>query len=153
MNLRSATQEDGPKVRDLIFSVLEEYGLKPDPNGTDRDLADIDSYYLKRGGCFEVLEDGSRQIVGSFGLSPLGKGGCELRKMYLAPSARGQGLGKRLLERALHRARELKFTEVELETASVLKEAIQLYKRYGFVPKTNDHLASRCDQAYVLSLK
>jgi hypothetical protein len=40
-----------------------------------------------------------------------------------------------------------------LETASALKEAIALYKSYGFAEYTPDHLSSRCDQAYMLELQ
>jgi hypothetical protein len=39
-----------------------------------------------------------------------------------------------------------------LETASVLTEAIALYRRFGFSPAPRKHLASRCDQAWVLDL-
>jgi len=42
---------------------------------------------------------------------------------------------------------------VTLETASVLTEAIGLYRSYGFVEYQPDHLSSRCDQAFVLQLK
>jgi len=52
-------------VRELIFSVLREHGLEPDPGGTDRDLASLPSAY--EGGLFDVLCDGER-IVGSVGL-------------------------------------------------------------------------------------
>ena len=72
--------------------------------------------------------------------------------MYLAPSARGQGFGRRLLEHALARAADLGFSRVVLETASVLREAVALYERYGFQRYTTEHLASRCDTAYYLDL-
>ncbi len=133
-----------------MFTVLDEYGLKPDPDGTDADLDDIERSYFARGGTFCVLEDQDGSIVGAYGLYPTTDRACELRKMYLRRTHRGRGLGKRLLEDALNAAGRLGFTTVTLETASVLKEAIALYRRYGFVPCPSDHLATRCDQAYVL---
>ena len=72
--------------------------------------------------------------------------------MYLHRAYRGKGLGRRLLEDALARARQAGFRRITLETASVLKEAIRLYERYGFKPFRPDHLSCRCDQAYVLEL-
>lgn len=133
-----------------MFTVLDEYGLKPDPDGTDADLDDIERSYFARGGTFCVLEDQDGSIVGAYGLYPTKDRACELRKMYLRRTHRGRGIGKRLLEDALDAAGRLGFATVTLETASVLKEAIALYKRYGFVPCPSDHLATRCDQAYVL---
>lgn len=41
---------------------------------------------------------------------------------------------------------------IVLETASPLKEAIGLYKQYGFEEFEADHLAARCDQAMQLLL-
>ena len=78
---------------------------------------------------------------------------CELRKMYLHPEERGKGIGKRLLEHALFKAKELGFKKVMLETASELKEAIGLYRKYGFEPFEAEHLSTRCDQAFIKKFK
>jgi putative acetyltransferase len=72
--------------------------------------------------------------------------------MYLQKEHRGKGLGKFLLEDALSKARQVGFERMILETASVLKEAIALYKSYGFVEYNPRHMSSRCDQAYQLEL-
>jgi putative acetyltransferase len=152
LRLRVASNRDCEHITNLVFSVLREYDLKPDPASTDADIKDIDSSYFQRGGTFFVLEEKDGSIVGAYGLYPLEKHTCELRKMYLHKAYRGKGLGKLLLEDALTRARQLGFRRMTLETASVLKEAIALYKSYGFAEYTPDHLSSRCDQAYVLEL-
>ena len=151
-SLRPATNNDRVAVQNLVFSVLAEYDLTPDPAGTDSDLHDICATYHAAGGTFDVLVSGSGQVLGTVGLFRVSPSTCELRKMYLARSARGQGLGRSLLEHALARASALCFTRVALETASVLREAVSLYKRYGFRPYVSDHLAARCDTAYYLEL-
>lgn len=150
--LRSATNHDSDSIKKLVFAVLREYRLQPDPDGTDADLNDIESVYLRSGGCFDVLVDANGEIIGSVGLYPIDSVTCELRKMYLSQEIRGQGQGKRLLEHALARAKESGFQRVVLDTASVLKEAIALYSRYGFRPYQAPHLSQRCDGAYVLDL-
>lgn len=153
MNIRLATNNDIEEIKNLVFSVFSEYGLKNDPEGTDSDLNDIEKYYLANGGTFVVVENDQGKIVGTGGLFMLRHGVCELRKMYLLKETRGQGLGKRLIEYFLDLAPKLGFQRIELETASVLVEAINLYKRYGFRPiECGGHLASRCDQAYALDL-
>lgn len=166
--LRPATNADCEPVRDLVFTVLAEYYLKPDPACTDADLQDIEQSYFKRGGIFYVLEAKDGPIIGSYGLYPMAdvnpgtvksrgadaqSAACELRKMYLHRDYRGKGLGRGLLEHALAEARRLGFGTITLETASVLKEAIRLYERYGFKPYRPSHLSCRCDQAYSLELK
>ena len=150
IEIRPATHADGSAVRALVFRILSEYGLPLDPHGTDADLDDIGAAY--RNGRFWVLDDAG-EIVGSCALYPVGGGAVQLRKMYLEPRLRGRGWGRRLLEQALATARADGYERVELETASVLKEAIGLYQRYGF--KRVDACtpdSQRCDQSWVLEL-
>jgi putative acetyltransferase len=129
-----------------------EYGLQPDPEGTDADLKNVAVSYQLPGGLFDVLMDETGEIVGTIGLFPVTKDRCELRKMYLARRVRGLGYGRRLLEHALTEATTRRFHRLELETASVLVEAIALYEQYGFHRFTPNHLAPRCDCAYYLTL-
>jgi putative acetyltransferase len=150
--LRRASNKDREEVTRLVYGVLKEYDLEPDPGATDADLKDIEQSYFARGGTFLVLEERDGSTIGAYGLYPLENQTCELRKMYLSSSHRGKGLGKLLLDDALSRARQLGFRKMVLETASVLKEAIALYKSYGFAEYEADHLSSRCDQAYLLEL-
>jgi putative acetyltransferase len=150
--LRPATNADAPTVRELVFGVLREFGLTPDPEHTDADLADLDKSYLSRGGRFDLLIRPDGQLLGTVGLYPVDGQTVELRKMYLRREARGQGHGRRLLEHALRQARAMGFYRMTLETASVLKDAIAMYLRYGFRPYQAEHCSPRCDQTYVLDL-
>ena len=151
--LRPATTADRDAIRTLIFSILQSYGLSPAPDSTDADLVDAAAYYAARGGTFHVLVDSTAQrLIGTIGLLPVDAETVELRKMYLDAGYRGRGLGRRLLEHALSEARRLGRRRVVLETASVLREAIALYERYGFQRCSAEHLAARCDTAMELWL-
>jgi len=152
LQLRRATAADSAAGRALIHAVLAEFGLQPDPAGTDADLADLAAPYFSHGGDFVVLVDPAGAILGTCGLFPLGDGGVELRKMYLAPALRGRGQGRRLLDWALTRARELGFRRMTLETATVLRDAIALYERNGFRRECGGAHSGRCDLAYVRDL-
>jgi putative acetyltransferase len=151
--LCAATNADAAAIANLVREVLAEYGLMFDPDGIDSDLKDIEHSYHFCGGVFDILVDDTERVTGSVGLVPVNSDTCELRKMYLARSARGRGQGRRLLDHALARASALGFTRVTLETATVLREAIALYERAGFRPCTPEHLSSRCNLAYFLDLK
>lgn len=150
--VRGAKASDAARVREVVRDVLVEYGLAPDPGDTDRDIADLDAYYFSRGGAFFVVVAADGDIVGSCGVAPLERSTWELRKMYLRADARGHGLGKRLLARSLAFVRSRGGKRVELETASVLVEAIGLYTRAGFKPLHRPLQAQRCDRAFSLEL-
>ncbi len=151
LTVRQAANRDAENVRDLVFGVLAEYGLSPDPEGIDSDLDDIEFHYIERGGLFDLIEDSSGSLLGTVGLFPLDPETIELRKMYFLPELRGLGLGKKTLERVVREARERGFKKITLETASVLKEAIGLYESYGFRILDESH-TDRCDRSYFLEL-
>src|SRR5712691_7520199 len=115
LRFRTATNDDREQVQSLVFGVLGEFDLKPDPDVTDADLLDIETNYLNRGGVFDLIEDENGKLVGTFGLYALDANTCELRKMYLMPAVRGQGLGKYVLRKAVERAKEMGFKEMVLE--------------------------------------
>ena len=155
ITVRCATNTDVERVRPLIYGVLGEYGLVPEPGTTDADIEDIEKNYLLRGGVFELLEDAKGNLLGTAGLYPMDPvedGTVELRKMYFLPELRGQGWGKKTLTRMIDHARELGFKRIYLETASQLKEAIGLYKSFGFSPTCEGMHSERCDQAFFLEL-
>ena len=152
MKVRPATNRDAPFVRDLVFSALDEFGLRDCHEGCDQDLDDLEASYPARGGFFDVLVNENDQVVGSVGVFPRGDATCELRKMYLRPQFRGQGHGKMLLDHAIQKARSLGFTRMELETSSRLTRAIELYRRNGFEPFHPSAMIPRCDQAWVRAI-
>ena len=151
LKVRSATNADRREIEDLVFGILRSYGLALDLDGTDRDLADIESNYLARGGVFDVIVNDQGAIVGTIGLYPLDETTIELRKMYFDATIRGRGLGKRLLSEMIKKAKSLGYLRIYLETASVLKQAVRLYECAGFKAVNVKH-TPRCDQAYVLEL-
>lgn len=57
----------------------------------------------------------------------------DIKRMWVAESARGLGLGRRLLEHLEGLARQNGSREVRLETGDVLGEAIALYRSAGYV--------------------
>ncbi len=151
--IRPATNGDCERVIALVFNVLAEYSLPPHPDSKDADLKDIEGNYIRAGGIFEVIEDGAGNLLGTYGLYPLDKETCELRKMYFVPAMRGRGLGRRILERAVEHARRLKYKAIVLETHSVLKEAVRLYKNFGFMPIEIEHVSEPVDLAFILKVE
>lgn len=161
---RRATRADSAAAMQLVDRALRDYGLWAVPEAGDIDLTDVEQYYDARGGCFELIELGG-ELVGVVGWRPAGGAGSgvsggviELKKLYLAASARGHGLGRRAIERVIAAARAAGARAIVLETAVRLTEANALYRRLGFVPVQGAAAASfqtltdQCDLAYRLEL-
>jgi DNA-binding MarR family transcriptional regulator/GNAT superfamily N-acetyltransferase len=57
---------------------------------------------------------------------------AELKRMWVAPEARGLGLGRRLLQELERLARDMGVEVLRLETNRTLREAIALYRSSGY---------------------
>lgn len=79
---------------------------------------------------------------------------AEIQKLYLSDQAKGNGLGKRLMQEAEETARAMQYHCLYLETHSALKAAIGLYEKLGFqrIEKPATVLHSTMDRFYLKSL-
>jgi DNA-binding MarR family transcriptional regulator/GNAT superfamily N-acetyltransferase len=70
--------------------------------------------------------------VGCILLQDAGDNVAKLRLLLVEPSARGLGLGRRLVDECVGRARELGYAEIQLWTQSILTAARAIYAAVGF---------------------
>lgn len=78
--------------------------------------------------------------IGCVGLKGTDHGYAEIKRLWVASSARGLGLGRRLMDAAEDRARTLGIALLRLDTNSALPEAGQLYRTTGWreIARFND---------------
>ena len=100
---------------------------------------------MPRAGPEELNPPGGRFIVGYENGVALCCGGikrldaliCEFKRMYVAPEARGRGVGRALLGELERRALELGYRTARLDTGDRQAAAIHLYESAGYVPIPN----------------
>lgn len=108
------------------FAWLGEDGCVTDP---EAELAALPGGY----DALLVARDGE-EIAGCVALRPLEEGACEMKRLYVQPSARGSGAGRALVEASIARARELGYTAMRLDTLPRMNAARALYLSLGFRP-------------------
>jgi len=83
-----------------------------------------------RGTFLVAFVDGEAVACG--GVKPMAPGIGYLKRMWVAGSVRGLGLGRRMLAALEAESRELGLSILRLETNRSLQEAIQLYRNAGY---------------------
>ena len=73
------------------------------------------------------------EAAGVVALKPVDQRVAEVKRMYVRPAARGQGVGCALLERLIAEARGIGYRQLRLETLDFMERAIGLYRSLGFV--------------------
>ena len=146
LTIRPFTEQDSIQVRELFVAVNRLFS-PPDRRAAfeayiERSLSEeidrISDYYSDRNGGFWVAVR-SDKVIGFFGLERVSGDAMELRRMYVDPSARRQGIARRMLQFAENQARCRKASRLELSTSELQDAALALYRgeKYTLVREEN----------------
>lgn len=133
--IREIAQKDNATVAKLIRKVLVDLGVpKVGTAYADKALDRLfENYNIPNASYFVVVENA--RVIGCAGIAPLDtyEGNlCELQKMYFLEAARGKGIGAKMMQICLDRAKEFGFEKVYLETMPYMEAAQKLYVKSGF---------------------
>ncbi|MCW5699274.1 MAG: GNAT family N-acetyltransferase [Rhodospirillales bacterium] len=101
--------------------------------GFANELKELPGRYARPAGCLLIADDGGGAVAGGVGMWPLGDDVCEMKRLYVRPPWRGQGLGRRLAEGIVAEARASGNRRMRLDSLRRLQEALTLYRAMGFV--------------------
>ena len=140
--IRDAEPRDYPAVAELMRAFIRWHYDRHasdramidgyfDDNAYEAELRGLPGYYSPPDGALLVAEVGGR-VFGCVALKRLDETRCEMKRLFVDPSAHGSGSGKALARAVVQRARELGYRKMMLDTGPKQVEAQGLYRRLGF---------------------
>lgn len=125
-----------PPASDLVEAMVAEleplYGRIDVPGAPSATPAD----FAPPGGDFLIGSEGG-VVLCCGGLKRLDETACEIKRMFVVPSARGRGIAGALLVALEDRARELGYTTARLDTGPKQPHAERMYRAAGYAPIGN----------------
>lgn len=133
--IRNILKTDNSTLAKIVKDTLAEFGANhPGTVYYDVTTDALFELFQKEKAVYNVAELND-EVVGGGGIYPtegLPIDTCELVKMYLLPKARGLGLGKIMIDKCIEQAKQKGFKKIYLETMPELKQALNVYAKFGF---------------------
>ena len=154
------TPEQNDQIKKVYAHAFEhDIGLIFDPS-LDRDFTHPLQCYGKdiRGAFFVAKSVKTGEIVGTAGLRPMEIKGfadgtcCEVKRMFILPDGRGNGLAKMKMALIFATAREFGYSRMVLDTKKKLEAANHIYEKYGFTDCDDYNGNPRADRWMALDL-
>lgn len=131
--------QDGARLIAALNAELA--GVFPEPGATHFSL---DPAQVTAGGGAFLIAYLDGEAAGCGAVRRIDEATAELKRMYVEPSVRGRGVGRKLLEALEHEARLLGVTRIVLETGTRLAPAIRMYEAAGYarIPLFGEYVSS-----------
>jgi len=135
VTIRTIQPADNEALALIVRNALTEFGAnKPGTVFYDATTDALYELFQQQGSIYYAAEENG-VLLGGAGIYPspgLPADTCELVKMYLTPAARGKGIGKMLIDKALTFAKDTGYHKVYIETMPELRKAMSVYEKFGF---------------------
>ncbi len=125
----------GPDDIAVMRELFKEYGLSLGIDlsfqGFDHELETLPGAYAPPGGAVIIARQEGAPC-GCIALRRIDDHTCEMKRLYVRPGSRGEGVGAELVRRIIETARGLGYAAMRLDTLPSMKSAVSLYRSFGF---------------------
>jgi GNAT superfamily N-acetyltransferase len=126
------TDREFQTAAELFKEYVSQLGVDLSFQNFDQEVKDLSQEYSRPDGILFIAWQNEQTPLGCFGIRKLEDSVCELKRMYVSAQARGLGIGRQLLRKAVAAGRELGYTTMRLDTLPKMAAAMNLYEKEEF---------------------
>ncbi|WP_302770891.1 GNAT family N-acetyltransferase [Anaerotignum lactatifermentans] len=120
------------EIKSLIQAYTDSLGRDLSFQNLDAELADLQKKYGFPTGRLLAAVTESGDVMGCVAYYRHSPSRCEMKRLYVVPTYRKEGVGQALLTEIINLAAADGYTEMVLDTLLPMESAIRLYRRNGF---------------------
>jgi len=130
--IQAKSDEEVQEARELFAEYAAWLGIDLCFQNFDKELAELPGEYVPPSGRL-LLAVENDQIAGCVAVRKIGADLCEMKRLYVRPAFRGQGLGRTLAEKIIEAGRDMGYARMRLDTLPRrMAPAIAMYRSLGF---------------------
>lgn len=127
----ASTEQDFNAAAKLFRKYAQELPIALDFQHFEEELQQLKNIYAQTQGGIVLCKE-KNNYIGCAGIRKFNIETAELKRMWVSPTARGNGIGKKILSAAINLAVSKNYKAIVLDTLDQMHPAIELYKKAGF---------------------
>jgi ribosomal protein S18 acetylase RimI-like enzyme len=125
------TNEEILGAKGLIVEYIQWLNQDLSFQNIDDELNNFPEKYKEPEGAFFVAKE-NNEIIGCVGIKKLENDICEMKRLFVKDSYKGNGIGKRLVEIIIKEAKLKQYEKMRLDTLDAMEQALKIYYKNNF---------------------
>jgi ribosomal protein S18 acetylase RimI-like enzyme len=132
-SIRPAAADEMGSVATLFRAYAGALGVDLSYQGFETEVSTLPGAYAAPDGALLIAVSADGEALGCVGVRKLAEPGvCEMKRLHVAPHARGAGIGRALVVAAIEAATGAGYVAMRLDTLPTMAAAATLYRQIGF---------------------
>jgi ribosomal protein S18 acetylase RimI-like enzyme len=125
------TNEEILGAKKLIVEYIQWLNQDLSFQNIDDELNNFPEKYKEPGGAFFIAKE-NNEIIGCIGMKKLENNICEMKRLFVKDTYKGNGIGKKLVKIIINEAKLKHYEKMRLDTLDTMKKALKIYYKNNF---------------------